>query len=84
MPEQSLVFKPDVAPNTPAGQREHVVASVTTSLVAPGRAYDPIGQVTVPVQVALVRPTVDPYVPLGQGAHADGSVTVLEDAPARA
>ncbi len=84
MPEQSLVVKPDVAPNTPAGQREHVAGSVILLFLAPGRAYDPVGQVTVPVQVALVRPTVDPYVPPGQGAHADGSVTVLEDAPARA
>ena len=38
LPEQSLVFKPDVAPNTPAGQREHVDGSVVLLFFAPGRA----------------------------------------------
>jgi hypothetical protein len=71
LPEQVLEASPVVEPNTPAGQREHVVASVTTSLVAPDRAYDPISQVTVPEQEALVKPVVAPNVPPGQAVHID-------------
>jgi len=51
------------AEDVPAGQLAQTVASVTVLDIAPGRAYLPMGQETVPVQVALERPGVEPNVP---------------------
>jgi len=54
----------------PAAQEAQTLELVKVFDVAPARAYFPIGQIIVPVHVALVRPGVDPYFPAAHGVHA--------------
>ena len=51
------------AEDVPTGQFAQTVATVRVLDVAPGRAYLPAGQETVPLQVALESPDEEPYVP---------------------
>ena len=60
---QSALDLLEEAEDVPAGQLAQTVKSVTVLDIAPGRAYLPMGQETVPVQVALERPDVEPNVP---------------------
>jgi hypothetical protein len=61
---QSALDLLEEAEDVPAGQFAQTVKSVTVLDIAPGRAYLPGGQETVPVlQVALERPDVEPNVP---------------------
>ena len=68
----------------PAGQLAHTVESDVSEDVAPGTAYLPAGQVTVPEQLLEVSPVSEPYLPAGHLAHTVSSVTVLDLAPATA
>ncbi len=58
----------------PAGQLAHTVASATEDDVAPGRAYLPAGQVTVPEQVFDESPTAEPNLPAAHKVHVMPSV----------
>jgi hypothetical protein len=61
---QSALNLLSTAEDVLTGQLAQTVKSVTVLDIAPGRAYLPGGQETVPVlQVALERPDVEPNVP---------------------
>ena len=60
---QSALDLLDLIEDVPAGQFAQTVKSVSVLDIAPGRAYLPMGQETVPLQVALERPDVEPNVP---------------------
>jgi len=62
-PEHVVTMSPVVAPKRPAGHSEQTAEDDVSFEVAPARAYDPIGQDTVPEQAAVARPVVEPNVP---------------------
>ena len=100
VPEQTEEISPVIEPNfpaahgvqiiesdeekVPAGQLAHTVESDASEDVAPGRAYLPAGQVTVPEQLLVVSPVSEPYLPAGHLAQTVSSVTVFDLAPATA
>ncbi len=53
----------------PSGQIAHTVESVRSDDGAPGIAYLPAGQVTVPEQLLEVSPVPVPYLPAGQAVQ---------------